>query len=454
MTDTNNIDIKSNTANLTIKNMTFVAGTLHAPSGTANPTFEKKSDRHWVATLKCDRDGSADIARAFNDACGGYYHEYVARSWGFDSEPEKLNLCFAARIEFSYKDGNTTVNAVAPVVYLAQGHAPPFRNNWWIGSFESITNGGTPYLTAGAGDTGIILEISGGVSDFQFTWKSKSKNFLLKSWMKDIADTRSLRDMTLTGTHDTCALYGGLWAETQKRVLKAQLEAGVRFIDIRCRHIDNVFAIHHGAFYQHINFGDGVLKVCLDFLAANPTETIMMSVKQEYDPSNNTRTFEQTFKWYLDEYNCWARWWLGDTMPAMKDARGKIVLYRRFVTDTAGEVLGLKAEPYEDDKTFTISATVPIKVQDQWKVATVFARSDKWNAMKSLLDEAKKKNTNYFYVNYGSGNGAGSAPSTTANYVNPHLTDYLANNIQGRYGAVLIDFETDDLNRLIAETNF
>ncbi|MEJ0026866.1 MAG: hypothetical protein WDN01_12635 [Rhizomicrobium sp.] len=156
----------------------------------------------------------------------------------------------------------------------------------------------------------------------------------------------------------------------------------------------------------------------------------------------------------LDRYDCRARWWLNDTMPKMKDVRGKIVLYRRFDTDTKGAVPGLKAHPYEDDKTFTIDATVPLKIQDQWKVATVFARGNKWNAMKALLDEAKKKNTRYFYANYGSGNGAGSAPSTTANYVNPHLTDYLVNNIKGRYGAVPIDFETDDLNRLIAETNF
>lgn len=276
----------------------------------------------------------------------------------------------------------------------------------------------------------------------------------LAAWMKDVPDATSLYGLTLPGTHDTCALHGGDAAETQKRTLDEQLKSGIRFIDIRCRHIGDIFAIHHGPVYQKINFGDGVLKVCLDFLKANPSETILMSVKQEYSPKTNTRTFEQTFDWYIREYDCRPRWYLGDTMPSLGDVRGKIVLFRRFAADTAGQVLGLKAEPWPENDTFSIGNTVSMEIQDQYKVATLQGRDRKWDKIEALLDAARTGGKQSLYVNFCSGTSPFCYPYSCANYVNPRLTEYLGNNVKGRFGAVLTDFETSDINRLIAETNF
>ena len=41
--------------------------------------------------------------------------------------------------------------------------------------------------------------------------------------------------------------------------------------------------------------GGYVLNATIGFLNANPGETVMMSVKEEYDASGNTRSFEATF---------------------------------------------------------------------------------------------------------------------------------------------------------------
>lgn len=455
MATSNTLDINTKTSNLTITDIRYLPGTLTAPANTSSPTIVKKSGSHWVVTVKCDREGSKSRATVFNNACGGYYHEYVPKSYGIDDEPSELNFCFAVAITFSYKNGDTTTTAVAPVVYFAQGHAGA-RNNWWIGGYETVANADNknPLLLASGGDTGVILKISGGFSNIDFTWKSKSIDVALNKWMKKVADGTSLYNMSLPGTHDTCALYGGDAAITQRRSLIDQLNSGIRFIDIRCRHIENIFAIHHGLVYEKINFGDGVLKVCLDFLAKNPSETIIMSVKPEYDPSKNTRTFEETFNWYIQEYHCAAQWYFNDTVPNLKAVRGKIVLFRRFETDEQDQILGLKAEPWKENATFEITNAASMKIQDQYKVATLFDRGKKWDKIKTLLNEADSGGKNTLYVNYCSGTSSGCYPYSVANYVNPHLTNYLAENIKGRFGAVLMDFETSDLSRLVIDTNF
>lgn len=58
------------------------------------------------------------------------------------------------------------------------------------------------------------------------------------AWMSRLPETVPLCQVSLPGTHDSCALYDGLsfgFAKCQVWHLKDQLKAGVRFIDIRCR---------------------------------------------------------------------------------------------------------------------------------------------------------------------------------------------------------------------------
>ena len=76
--------------------------------------------------------------------------------------------------------------------------------------------------------------------------------------------------------------------------IRSYYEIGVRYLDIRCRHFHNTFEIHHGSIYQKINF-DQVLEQCFTFLNNHPSETIIMSVKEEYNPEGNSRSFEATF---------------------------------------------------------------------------------------------------------------------------------------------------------------
>ena len=267
----------------------------------------------------------------------------------------------------------------------------------------------------------------------------------LTDWMASLPGDRAISALSLPGTHETCARkYGGDLTICQTMTLREQLDAGIRFVDIRCRHIDDVFTIHHGVVYEHLNFGGGVRDICLQFLAEHPNECIVMSIKQEYDPTGNTRTFTQTFEWYLEGNR--DSWYLADTMPTLDAVRGKIVLFRRFEAPYA---LGLQALPWHDNATFDISNTVQMSVQDQYVVPTICDIKDKWDHVEKLLDTARKPESaaSTLFVNFSSGASAGAYPYTVAKGapgghegVNSHLKSYLSSAPVARCGAVLMDF--------------
>lgn len=268
------------------------------------------------------------------------------------------------------------------------------------------------------------------------------------SWMTALPDSTPLSRLTLPGTHDTCARYGGSLVVCQRRTLAEQLAAGVRFIDIRCRHISDAFAIHHGSAFQNIFFGAGVRDVCADFLAANPGETVVMSVKEEYTSSNITRTFEETFDWYVAQQP--ALWYLGNTVPPLGSVRGKIVLFRRF---SAARPQGLGAASWPDDATFDLNNTANLSVQDEYNVPTLLPTdiTAKWRAVNSLIDRAAADTTNRWFVNFASGASLFAYPDAVAAQINPKLATKTAGTFAGRIGTVLMDFPTDALiARLIA----
>ncbi|HWN67877.1 MAG TPA: phosphatidylinositol-specific phospholipase C domain-containing protein, partial [Haliangium sp.] len=109
-------------------------------------------------------------------------------------------------------------------------------------------------------------------------------------WMSHLAGRTSLSQIDIPGTHDSGARIGGAFVATQDMSISEQLQAGVRYLDVRLRHFEDALVVHHGSFYQELNFDD-VLIACTDFLAAHPSETILMQVKEEYTPAGNTRSF-------------------------------------------------------------------------------------------------------------------------------------------------------------------
>ncbi|MET9436238.1 phosphatidylinositol-specific phospholipase C [Streptomyces sp. NPDC006551] len=151
-----------------------------------------------------------------------------------------------------------------------------------------------------------------------------------QDWMAAHGDPTPLQKLTLPGTHNSGARHGGLWVACQNTTVAQQLDSGIRFLDVRCRVTGDSLAIHHGAYYQNLMFGD-ILVACRDFLAAHPSETVLMRVKQEYSEDSDA-TFRRIFDHYLDVRGWRPLFRIGDGLPSLGEARGRVVL----LADNAG----------------------------------------------------------------------------------------------------------------------
>lgn len=209
-------------------------------------------------------------------------------------------------------------------------------------------------------------------------------------WLGGQSDSKRLSELSLPGTHDTMAMYGGDIAQTQTMTLATQLESGVRVLDIRCRHYDNAFVIHHGMIYQHANFDD-VLTTVSDFLNNHPGETILMRVKEEYNPVGNTREFWQTFQAYAQKYQGLFWDYTGDN-PQLGDVRGQIVLLQDF---SAPQPFGISYGS--------------LNAQDDYVLHTNWDLYRKWTEVKQQMANANSGDVNTIYINYLSGS-TGSFP--------------------------------------------
>jgi 1-phosphatidylinositol phosphodiesterase len=147
-------------------------------------------------------------------------------------------------------------------------------------------------------------------------------------WMTSLDDEIHLSELSLPGTHNSCANNCNYFSKCQFMSLEDQLNAGVRYLDIRCRHVKDNFIIHHGITNIGKKFIEDVLVPTTKFLIQNPREAVLMQVKPEYKDHKNTESFDQTFLKSIEQYKDF--WYLEDDLPTLKEVRGKIVLCRRF----------------------------------------------------------------------------------------------------------------------------
>ncbi|MBR6322319.1 MAG: hypothetical protein IKR59_05580, partial [Lachnospiraceae bacterium] len=168
-------------------------------------------------------------------------------------------------------------------------------------------------------------------------------------WMGDIPDDQSLADVVIPGTHDSTTQYVWLayFSKCQSQSVAEQLKAGYRYLDIRLGADQGAgkLRLMHGfvgcrtgnAVWSSNLYLDAVLADCAKFLADNPTECILFVVKKEHGTAAVSEVQQ-----LLDEAVAASGIALleTDTIPAMGEARGKLVLLRRY-EDEAG--LGKRA---------------------------------------------------------------------------------------------------------------
>lgn len=222
-------------------------------------------------------------------------------------------------------------------------------------------------------------------------------------WMSRVPDATRLVHMSIPGTHDSGSLYGAdpfvtpLLTKTQSLTIAQQLKAGIRFLDIRLRHVDNRLAVHHGSIHQQQMFED-VLRDVTRFLEANPTETVLVRVKEEHAQHNATRRFHETFRDFY--FNPNRNWFAtppahADNDPTLGAVRGKIVLLHDF----AGEDLEQLGWHYRG--TF-------YRQHDNWALHKPSDLHEKWINIKGALGTAERHGAHH--ITYLSGAMGGVIP--------------------------------------------
>lgn len=161
------------------------------------------------------------------------------------------------------------------------------------------------------------------------------------SWMQNLADETPLSALSVPGTHNSPTYHHALPSVRCQIVpVREQLKRGIRFLDIRVQpehpskpDKDGLILVH-GVFPtslagpRHLR---PVVKEVLDFLSKNPSESVIMSVKRE---GPGKATDAQLSRIMRDHYaNDNHQWFTAPRIPSLGEARGKIVLVRRFDLD-------------------------------------------------------------------------------------------------------------------------
>ncbi|KAJ6652974.1 hypothetical protein lerEdw1_010243 [Lerista edwardsae] len=253
----------------------------------------------------------------------------------------------------------------------------------------------------------------------------------LPDWMSDLPDHLSLSRLSIPGTHDSMSLFGGSKILCQSWPLEAQLAAGVRFLDIRCKLEGGHFLIYHVNTFQEADFS-GVLKDTLNFLKEHPQETVLMRIKEEL-PIIPKPEFASRLRQYLDEEGQ-GQVWAKEAIPTLGQARGKVVI----LEEIENEVLGV---PYEE-----------LSVGDAWHV--LFTER-KWERVKEHLSTATNGDQSVLHLTFCSGNGLFTNPEELAKDINQRCYEHLRAQAGEavRWGVVIMDFPGTGLIRTIVESN-
>ena len=272
-------------------------------------------------------------------------------------------------------------------------------------------------------------------------------------WMGRFDPHTSLANLSIPGTHDSGATRESFPGTTkcQNLGILEQLNAGVRYLDIRCHPIKGHFAIYHGPVDQHLTF-EKVLSDCSSFLRLHTNECVLMAVQEEEaEPNEDPHLFETIFDRYILANR--DKWCLRPWIPTLGQARGKIVLIRRFNTRSLPK--GIDATHWTDNSNSLLDCgTAKIAIQDQYQVGN--ARK-KWNAVVDFFGEAAGSHFDWLFINYTSGYEKGwlGVPRirSVSNVINPLLINYFAPEKKGRFGIIAMDFVTPSMSAMVVGSN-
>jgi len=265
------------------------------------------------------------------------------------------------------------------------------------------------------------------------------------SWMAKVPDETRITEMSIPGSHDSGATHsiGDVAGKCQDLSIADQLKAGVRFLDIRLRLFGDSLRVVHSMVDQSLSF-ESVMDDINAFLKENDSETVIISIKEDYDPTDSTLTFERAVDDKLSDYEMVDK---GKLPSTLGEARGKAYILARYTT-----VTGIAAySGWADSTTFDLGG---MHIQDHYCLDSVDEKIDDIKAAFEYSDDHPDKLTLNFTSGYLDGAFPPSYSGTTAKKVNVFLKKYLDDDPDLKLGIVISDFVTESLCAQIYGRNF
>ena len=248
-------------------------------------------------------------------------------------------------------------------------------------------------------------------------------------WMSRLPNDAMLSSLTIPGTHDSGALHSISLAKCQSWSLAEQLQAGIRFFDLRLHVIKDKLRVYHGCIDMKMEC-DEIMIIFKNFLTAHPTETIFMALKQEEDDEDSTKNMETLVNEYIAPYLNLIVTYPNRDM-SVSEFRGKIVYFPIL------------------ERSFRIKQ---FNIQNEWEVpCCCYGMTMKKRFIKRQFNRAQNVFDGKIYLNYLSGSNchAMRVPKGVAKQANWEVFKYT-----GRMGIVLADYPSEDLVDWLIERNF
>jgi 1-phosphatidylinositol phosphodiesterase len=331
-----------------------------------------------------------------------------------------------------------------------------------------------------------------------FRWFSKNLlDYSLSDWMADLPDETLMSDITIPGTHDSCAKSNIPYVRTQNLSITEQLEAGIRFLDLRLRvHDDGELYLYHGGiplnWPLYLKF-DKVMSDVFTFMDKHgePSETVIVSINNDdYASKKPAFVFYNAVQKHIDEAprdsNGQERWITARTTVTLGQARGKAILLRRYRADPAlptASRIGLDLSRWwnnHPDFTLLTPDRVVVTIQDKWHYTDFIPLADlvddKFGHVSNLLSKAAVGPPTQWFFNFTSAVGdpaqngeiaecrwvaVGARSNITGEFV-PGVNVVTRRDYpwatRTRYGVVAMDFaelpKESDLIAWLVGTNF
>lgn len=282
------------------------------------------------------------------------------------------------------------------------------------------------------------------------------------NWMARLDDGLALSEVTLPGTHDSATknVQLAFFSKCQALDIGEQLEAGYRYLDVRLGADGERLKLMHG-FTNCTTSGwpwakalylDAVLEPCYAFLSSHPTETVVFAVKQEHG-SESVAQFQTLLNAYVQKNP--DMWLLTDHIPTVGEARGRLVLMRRYADEAnlgaqSGIPLLWDNQNGHDDVSKHLAVhdngSYTLSVQDRYEYDAPDKRNAFLEGLKAGVTAPDAVSIHFLSTK---GTATYGHPYKFAKALNPKLME-----TDGLSGWIVVDFASAAIAQHIYESNF